>query len=58
MKLAIANIETRYLTAQVVESWKPVLRAAIDEWTKQRRLSSVLSSGAPEENGQPEPVEE
>jgi predicted type IV restriction endonuclease len=54
VKLAIANIETRYLTAAVVDGWKPVLRAAIDEWTKQRRLSSVLSGGEPEENGQPE----
>jgi len=47
IKLAIANIETRNLTANVVESWKPVLKAAIVEWAKQHRLSSVLSERAP-----------
>lgn len=41
-KLAIAKIETRNLTAAVVDSWKPVLKAAIAEWAKQQRLSSVL----------------
>jgi len=55
VKLAVANIETRNLTPSVVESWKPVLRAAIDEWAKQHRLSSVLSVGAPEPVRQPEP---
>ena len=48
VKLAIANIETRNLTTGVVESWKPVLKAAIDEWSKQHRLSSVLSGGSPD----------
>ncbi len=42
VKLAIENIETRNLTAGVVESWKPALKAAIAEWAKQQRLSSVL----------------
>jgi predicted type IV restriction endonuclease len=42
IRLAIANIETRYLTAGVVDGWKPVLKAAIAEWAKQQRLSSVL----------------
>jgi hypothetical protein len=43
IKLAIANIETRNLKESVVDSWKPVLKAAIAEWAKQQRLSSVLS---------------
>lgn len=42
IRLAIRNIETRYLTPNVVDSWKPVLKAAIGEWAKQQRLSSVL----------------
>ena len=43
-KLAVANIETRNLTAAVVESWKPVVANAINEWAKQRALSSVIAS--------------
>jgi predicted type IV restriction endonuclease len=42
-RLAIANIETRYLTTHVVESWKPVVASAIGEWAKQRTLASVLT---------------
>jgi hypothetical protein len=42
-KMAIANIETRNLTANVVESWKPVVASAIGEWAKQRTLASVLT---------------
>src|SRR5207244_3875315 len=41
-RLAIANIETRNLTANVVDSWKPVVASAIGEWAKQRTLASVL----------------
>jgi hypothetical protein len=44
VRLAVARIETRNLTAAVVESWKPVLGAAIVEWAKQQRLSTALSS--------------
>jgi hypothetical protein len=43
VKLAIANIETRKLTENVVESWKPVLANAINEWAKQRALTVVLN---------------
>ncbi|MBI5546098.1 MAG: hypothetical protein HY901_19580 [Deltaproteobacteria bacterium] len=43
-KLAIANIETRNLTANVVESWKPIVANAINEWAKQHTLSSVLNA--------------
>ncbi len=42
-RLAIANIETRNLTASVVESWKPVVASAIGEWARQRSLASVLT---------------
>jgi predicted type IV restriction endonuclease len=42
-KLAVANIETRNLTAAVVESWKPIVASAISEWAKQRMLSTVLA---------------
>jgi hypothetical protein len=42
IRLAIADIATRNLTEKVVDSWKPVLDAAIKEWVKQQRLSSVL----------------
>lgn len=43
-KLAIANIETRNLVSNVVDSWKPVVANAISEWAKQRVLSSVIAS--------------
>ena len=42
IKLAIGNIETRKLSTSVIESWKPVLASAIEEWTKQRMLTMVL----------------
>jgi predicted type IV restriction endonuclease len=42
-KMAITNVETRNLTANVVESWKPVVAAAIEEWARQRTLSMVLN---------------
>ncbi len=51
VRLALANIETRNLTASVVESWRPVLRAAIHEWAKQQRLSSILQSSSHESDG-------
>ncbi len=51
VRLAISNIETRTMTAKVVDSWKPVLKNAIEEWTKQRMLTMVLS-GATQENGE------
>jgi hypothetical protein len=44
VRLAVANIETRTLRDSVVESWKPVLANAIEEWAKQRMLSIVLNS--------------
>ena len=43
IRLAIGNIETRKLTESVIQSWKPVLVNAIEEWTKQRMLTMVLS---------------
>ncbi len=50
IRLAIANIETRKLTESVIQSWKPVLANAIEEWTKSRMLTKVLS-GATQQNG-------
>lgn len=44
VRLAVARIETRRLTDSVVDAWKPVLANAIEEWTKQRMLSIVLSN--------------
>jgi hypothetical protein len=46
VKLAIANIETRRLGDSVVESWKPVLASALQEWVKQRMLSMALDPSA------------
>ncbi|MDB5352519.1 MAG: hypothetical protein JWN86_3766 [Planctomycetota bacterium] len=51
VRLAVANIETRRLTDAVVDSWKPVLANAIEEWAKQRMLSMVLSSPPSNETG-------
>ncbi len=51
IRLAIANIETRRLTDPIIQSWKPVLVNAIEEWTKQRMLTMVLS-GATQSDGQ------
>lgn len=45
-KLAVANIETRNLTQAVVESWKPIVANAIQEWAKQRTLNAVLAAPA------------
>jgi predicted type IV restriction endonuclease len=52
-RLAIANIETRNLTANVVESWKPVVASAIGEWAKQRRLASVLTQSPSQGDSNP-----
>jgi hypothetical protein len=52
-RLAILNLETRTRTEAVIESWKPVLAAAIGEWAKQRALSNVLSDGESEAPGEP-----
>jgi hypothetical protein len=43
-KLAIANIETRNLTQVVVESWKPIVASALNEWSRQRMLTAALSA--------------
>jgi hypothetical protein len=63
VRLAIANIETRKLTENVVESWKPVLANAINEWARQRALTAVLNDpsaarlGASESQGTQAKVE-
>lgn len=55
-RLAVANIETRNLTANVIESWKPIVANAINEWAKQHTLTNVLS--APRGGEPPEATEE
>lgn len=42
-KLAVQNLESRNLTAAVVDSWKPIVANAIQEWAKQRTLTAVLA---------------
>ncbi|MDC3960377.1 hypothetical protein [Polyangium jinanense] len=45
-RLAVLNIETRNLTAAVLDGWKPALTNAISEWAKQRVLSNMLRERA------------
>lgn len=45
-KLAVAQLETRNLTQGVVDGWKPIVAHAINEWARQRILSSVLDQSA------------
>lgn len=54
-KLAIANIETRNLTQAVVESWKPIVAGALNEWARQRTLTAVLSAPPASNDPKPEP---
>jgi hypothetical protein len=49
VRLAVSNIETRKLTENVVESWKPVLSSALQEWVKQRMLSMAIDFSSPTE---------
>jgi len=53
-KLAIANIETRNLTQAVVESWKPIVAGALNEWARQRMLTEVLSAPSVSQDSKPE----
>lgn len=55
VRLAIANIETRKLTENVIESWKPVLANAINEWARQRALTAVLNDPSAARIGAAEP---
>jgi hypothetical protein len=43
-RLAIENIETRKLTQQVVEGWKPIVASALNEWARQRMLTAALTA--------------
>ena len=54
VRLAIANIETRKLTENVLETWKPVLANAINEWARQRALTVVLNDPSASRLGTPE----
>jgi predicted type IV restriction endonuclease len=55
VRLAIANIETRKLTENVLETWKPVLANAINEWARQRALTTILNDPSASRRGAPEP---
>jgi hypothetical protein len=59
IKLAVKNIETRYLHANVVEEWKPILKNAIHEWAKQQTLTMALQqpNTEPEQDGDESPSE-
>jgi len=52
VRLAAANFETKKFTDAVIETWKPVLANAIEEWAKQRMLTMVLSNPQTVEGGQ------
>jgi hypothetical protein len=54
VRLAIANIETRKLTESVLETWKPVLANAINEWARQRALTTILNDPSAQRIGSPE----
>jgi len=47
IRLAVSNLESRPLTASIIQLWKPVVANALEEWVKQRMLSMVLSSPSP-----------
>jgi hypothetical protein len=55
VRLAIANIETRKLTENVLDTWKPVLANAINEWAKQRALTVILNDPSASRLGPSEP---
>jgi predicted type IV restriction endonuclease len=55
VRLAIANIETRKLTENVLDTWKPVLANAINEWAKQRALTVILNDPSSSRLGSAEP---
>ncbi|MDX1969894.1 MAG: hypothetical protein SFV23_22160 [Planctomycetaceae bacterium] len=46
VKLAVSSFETRNLTSAVVETWKPIVEGAIEEWARQRTLSIALRPAA------------
>jgi hypothetical protein len=42
VKLAVQNIETRYLTPKVIAEWTPILANAIQDWAKRYALAMAL----------------
>ena len=42
VKLAVRKFETRNLSSNIVEEWRPILANAIDEWAKQKNLAMAL----------------
>ncbi|MEI6325205.1 MAG: hypothetical protein WCO91_07140, partial [Gemmataceae bacterium] len=43
IKLAVRNIESRQMTANVVDYWKDIVRIAIQEWAKLQNLTNLIS---------------
>lgn len=56
-RMAIQNLETRPLRESLVEQWKPVVAGALNEWAKQRTLSTVLSAATRPQAPAEEPKE-
>jgi predicted type IV restriction endonuclease len=55
VRLAVGNIETRKMTENVIEAWKPVLASALEQWVKQRMLSIALNPSVPSEENETSP---
>lgn len=53
-RLAIENIETRRLAPAVLESWKPIVASALNEWSRQRMLTAALTAPLPANDNEPE----
>jgi len=44
IRLAVQNIESRKLTENVLNEWRPILKNAIDTWIRERMLDMVLTN--------------
>jgi hypothetical protein len=49
INIAIQNLETRPVTQEIVDGWKPVVSAALNEWIKQQLLTDILSENNAED---------
>lgn len=47
IRLAIQNIESRKLTENVLNEWRPILKNAISTWIRERMLDMVITSQEP-----------
>ena len=44
IRLAVQNIESRKLTENVLNEWRPILKNAIDTWIRERMLDMVITN--------------